>query len=545
MGGDCKLPRSDLGAANATARHQSAKEDNFTVVIIGGGLAGLMAAAHLAERGVLPLVLEADSRWPGGRLAGGDDDVFEYGGKIWHFRPDHGVHAVWGNYNNFRAALQRFTDTQLIPSTGEEWINRWKREVRTVEAGNAVRWSNIPAPFHYLQLLLMPQFWRTIIPLDFISLPGYLFSTLWAVGYDPLKERSALDGLVMKEFFRGWTPNLRATFRGLGANLLAAHESEIALTAYVAALRFYTILRRDAWNMEFFPRNSHDSLIAPLIDSINQNGGKLLLGSTVTRLERSAETWQITYESTISNGIRTVYADNVIVALNAPGAERLLKNSTTTCEEANRIPFPSGLRNVIIRLWFANQPTTGASSGMFTGDFVPDNFFWLHRLYLDEFAKWRASGGSTIELHFYGDDATLDLPDRNLIVLAVDEVQRAFPEVRGHFVYGVLRRNSKVHTRFRVPTADSLHVVSPWPNFYAAGDWIGFDTPSFWMERSTVTGIAAANAVLSNYGHDPYKLLPAAQSGLFVQSISLFVKLIRVIFSPVVHVGRRLRQSSP
>ena len=41
------------------------------VIIIGGGIAGLSAALHLAERGLKPLILEADEKFIGGRLAGG------------------------------------------------------------------------------------------------------------------------------------------------------------------------------------------------------------------------------------------------------------------------------------------------------------------------------------------------------------------------------------------------------------------------------------------------------------------------------------------
>ena len=110
-----------------------------------------------------------------------------------------------------RAMLERFTTVQLEASIGEEWINRWGREVRVVEAGQLVRFGWVPAPFHYLSLLYSPRFWSTITPLDFLSLPGFLFSILWTVGFDPIKEGIALDGLTMQDFFRGWTPNLRAT----------------------------------------------------------------------------------------------------------------------------------------------------------------------------------------------------------------------------------------------------------------------------------------------------------------------------------------------
>src|SRR5688572_22352959 len=114
-------------------------DNQFPVVVIGAGIAGLTAAAHLAEGGVPPLLLDADSLWSGGRLAGGAADTFEYDGRVWSFPSEHGVHALWGGYANMRAMLDRFLQIELQESSGEEWINRWGREVRTIEAGRAVR----------------------------------------------------------------------------------------------------------------------------------------------------------------------------------------------------------------------------------------------------------------------------------------------------------------------------------------------------------------------------------------------------------------------
>ncbi len=499
----------------------------FPVVVIGAGIAGLTAAAHLAEGGVAPLVLEADHTWPGGRLSGGEPVTFEHHGQTWTFSDEHGIHAVWGGYANLRATLERFTDTRLIDSPGEEWINRWGREVRMIEAGNAVRSRWLPAPFHYLQLLFHPHIWRTITPLDFLSLPGLLFSILWTVGLDPLKEEVALDGLMMDDYFRLWTPNLKATFVGVGCNLLAAPKETINLTAFIAALRFYTMLRRDAWHMQYFPAPPHDSLLSPLIRHVESAGGQVRYGAAVTRLERVEHGWRVVFEDANRRGLRSVIAEQVILAVQPPAAQRLLLAGEATAAQSASLKFPGAVRNATIRLWFGKSPREGTPGGMFTGDFLPDNFFWLHRLY-DDFAAWHtATGGSAIEVHLYAGKAVLEQPDNILLIQTLDELQRAFPELRGHLIHSNIRRNSMNHTQFRVPTQDSLWLETPWPGITACGDWIGYDTPSFWMERAATTGIAAANRVLSAYERQPFPVLQPRPPEILARGLSTIIGAFR------------------
>lgn len=517
----------------------------FPVVIIGGGLAGLAAAVHLAGQGITPVVLEASSAWVGGRLCGGDADTFTHAGRVWSFPPDHGVHALWGGYVNMSTMLARFTDVELQESQGEEWINRWGLNVKHAEAGSAVRARWIPAPFHYLQLLLRPRFWSAITPLDFISLPGFLVSILWTTGFDPLREQSPLEGLTMNEYFRGWTRNLRATFTGLGANLLAAPPDKISVAAFISALRFYTMLNRDSWHMRFLKGNSHDHLIQPLMDRITADGGRVMLGVTAQRIERGAHGWRVVVEDDARRGLRALNAEHVILAVNAPAARRLLDASPELAAEGDALKIPPALRTVAVRLWFSQQPREGAASGMFTGDFQVDNFFWLHRLFESEFGAWREAGGSAIEVHVYGSEKFLDQPDKSLLILAVNEVTRAFPELKGTFVSGAVRRNSRTHTQLAIPMRESLHVKTPWANIHACGDWVGYPTPSLWMERSVTTGMAAANAVLSALGHTPYEIQSPPKAGIVAALIGGLVRVLRGLFLPIFwllrFVRRRLR----
>jgi hypothetical protein len=114
--------------------------------------------------------------------------------------------------------------------------------------------------------------------------------------------------------------------------------------------------------------------------------------------------------------------------------------------------------------------------------------------------------------------------------------------MRGHFVHGVVRRNSQTQTQFAIPTADSLHVKTPWANLYACGDWIGYPTPSFWLERSTITGIAAANFVLSANGSDPYPILPPSRPERLVRILAILLRIFRKLLAPPFRALARLRR---
>jgi uncharacterized protein with NAD-binding domain and iron-sulfur cluster len=108
----------------------------------------------LAERGLKPLVLEADPKFVGGRLAGGE--TVEVDG--WNFRLEHGVHGIWSQYRNLQAMLARHNLRPVfVPAEEELWIYRDVTGVRSACVGSAIRRSIFPAPLHYLQLFLRPR----------------------------------------------------------------------------------------------------------------------------------------------------------------------------------------------------------------------------------------------------------------------------------------------------------------------------------------------------------------------------------------------------
>ena len=490
-------------------QHQS--NDRPQVVIVGAGLAGLSAALHLAERGLSPLVLEADPHHCGGRAAGGD--VIELDG--WRFRDEHAVHGIWSPYRNLQAMLTRHTIRPVfVPSQEESWIYRRGDLVKDAPVGSVIRHSWFDPPFHYLALFLSPRFLGMLSLRDWLSLPLVWYGLLLAVSIDPLREGQPMEGMWLSDLVRYWSPALRAFFIGLARNGLSAHPEEIPLSGFIAFLRFYTLLRRDAWAFSYMPSDGGTSLIDPIVGKLREMGGEVQMGTRVTRLEREGESWRMYWERTAELRAApggSILARKVVLATDAPNMAAILNASPDMAGTTADLYWPRGMETAVARIWFDREPKPGPEAGIFSGDFVLDNFFWLHRLQ-DQYATWhRATGGSAVEVHIYGPPELLEEPDAVLLARAIADVQSAFPELRGHLVYQMIRRNDPTHTLFGLGSAERhLGIQTPWPDLFCCGDWVRHPSPAFFLERACVTGIEAANGVLRSCGLETWPLLDYA-----------------------------------
>ena len=504
------------------------------VIVIGAGVAGLTAALHLAERGLPVTVLEADPRFAGGRLAGRDPVSVDG----WSFPLEHGVHGIWSSYLNFQAMLGRHRIRPMfVPAQEEDWFYRHGARLKKAAVGSAIRQSWIPAPFHYLTLFLKPAFLASIDLRDWLSLFNVWSGLLFAIGIDPLVEHQPLSGMHMSDVIGSWSPALRALFIGLARSGLSGQPSEIPLSGFLAFLRFYTVLRRDSWAFSYLPADGGTRIIQPMVTRLQALGGCLVLGKRVACLERSGPDWLLTCESSLPDGapsVETLRAEQVVLAVDAPAAKALLRASAHTAQQAAGLIFPRGTATAVVRLWFDRKPDQSAEAGIFSGDFILDNFFWLDRIQ-EPFLRWsRATGGSAIEAHIYGPPALLAEPDAALLARAITDVQAAFPELRGRRTFQHLQRNPPTHTLLGLAPAEQHPGIElPWPGLFCCGDWVRHPNPALFLERATVTAIAAANAVLQARALPAWPILPHPRPEPFAAWLE---KLMRR--------GRRARKAS-
>lgn len=509
--------------AGAISNLQSPISDLPEVLVIGAGVAGLTAAIHLAERGLPVRVLEADSLYAGGRLWGGAPtgrQRMNYGevtltlrGVTCTFQPEHGIHGLWWNYQNLRALLERFGVAPSVTLAREQaWIHAEGERVQWSEVGRLIGHASLPSPLNYLELFGSHRFLAMLGLRDWLALPWVWRSLLLCIALDPFERLIPLEGQALEDFFHGWSPRLRAMFSGLARSGLASSPEHISLAAFIAAMRFYTVLRRDSLRFVYFTGDPGVELITPLVERIRERGGEVLLGHEALSLLPSppgrgagGEGWALRADT--PRGPRTFFAQHVIVAADAPAARRLFAASPPLAERAAALNWPEGLPNATVRVWFDRMPRDGPEGGIFTGDFSVDNFFWLERFQRDYVAWSCRTGGSAVELHLYRTAEFFQQPDAVILALALHDLHRAWPELRGHVVHFVLQRNAAVHTRLTIDKAERwLGVATPWPNLWACGDWVRGPWPALFIERAVVSGIEAANGVLRSVGAAPFPL---------------------------------------
>jgi isorenieratene synthase len=334
---------------------------------------------------------------------------------------------------------------------------------------------------------------------DWVRIFSVWSTLLMAIGIDPFVEDQPLEGLSFGNELKRWGPALRGLFFGLTRNGLSTDPDEVPLAGFLAFLRFYTIMRRDAWAFDYLPTGGGE-VCANLAAKVTQLGGELRLLSRVMRVEKD-ESWTAYIQH---NGlVESVSAAFVILASDSPAAESVIKNSFP----AGNLFFPHGLAHAVIRLWFDTAPRKSPEAGIFSGNFIMHNFFWLDKIY-DPYRQWHnETGGSCIELHVYGPQNVLAQSDAILLTNILRDFYQVHPELKGHLIKPYLQRNAATHTLPALGGRGThLGIETPWEDFFCAGDWVRHSTPAFFLERACVTGLEAANCVLRARGLDEFEL---------------------------------------
>lgn len=469
------------------------------VAVVGGGIAGMAAAVVLAERGIRTSVLERQP-WLGGR-AGAFPVRLATGETV---QMDRGFHAFFRQYYNLRALLRRISpDLDLLQPLDDYPV--------IGPGGTRQSFARLPrlAPWNIVALTRRTPS-LTLSALRRVRLRSALSMLAFDARrtYERHDRRSATEYLDSLRF----PPAARQLLFDVFAHSFFNPEGAMSAAELLMMFHFYFTGNREGLPFDVARRPFSTGIWEPMRRYVEARGATVRTGADVRGVRRAAGRWAIDARG----ASEAIMADAVVLALDVAGLKRLLPATPF-----DRGAWAAGVRALqatlpfaVWRLWLDRPTAAGRAPFAGTAGFpLLDNISLFH-LFEDESRAWAAEHrGSVVELHAYAvPDGTAEARVRRAML---DGLHRLYPETRAarplDEVY-LLRSDCPAFapgSRASRPGIDT-----PYAGIYLAGDFVRMEQPSALMERAAVSGIAAANAILTAEGLPPEPVASIRRSGI-------------------------------
>lgn len=460
------------------------------VAVLGGGLAGIAAAATLGERGYQVTLYEKRAQL-GGKLTSfpvrvGDEEVWI----------SHGFHAFFRHYYNLNHFLDRLGLRRSFRAIDDYVI--------LTPHGEALAFGALE-PTPVLNLLAMAQKgffrWDQIL---FGPAKDHLGIFL---EYDPERTFKELDHLSFADFAQvaALPPRLKLAFNTF-SRAFFADEDKMSLAELVKCFHFYYLGHDGGLLYDFPTKDFEAALWTPIRRHLQGHGVELRLGRAVGKLGK-------TNEGFIVDGERF---DQVVLATDVVGARAILESAPGLSGLSDDFrQLRPGQRYAVWRLWIDRDVRAGLPVFVITDRQVMLDAVALYHHLEDESRAWVAQhGGAVIELHSYAvpdriaDEATI----RHQLLA---ELVTFFPELKqAHILHQhleVRRDFTAFHVGHHQRRPTSRSGV---PGLHFAGDWVKLPFPAMLMEAAFASGVVAANQVLESDGLRSEVLYTVPRRGL-------------------------------
>ena len=467
-----------------------------TALVVGGGIAGLVAATVLAERGVAVTLMEAQDRL-GGRVS------------AWPLSDgrtmSRGFHAFFRQYYNLRSLLRR-VDPRL------SMLRPVSDYPLQSAGGHSDSFAHLPLrpPLNLIGFVARsPSFnLRTLAGVDVrtaLELMTPVFPEAFA-RYDGESAASFLDRLRFPE-------QARHLALEVFSRSFFASPHDFAAGELVAMFHAYFTGSAEGLLFDVAADDYDTALWAPLGRRLAGLGVDVRTSARVTNLDLG-DPIEVGYVNETSGAAGSERPDGLVLATDARGLRRLVATARHADPDwaegvgrmADAPPFG------VLRLWLdrpvdADRPAFLGTSGYG----LLDNISVLERFEAGA-AEWASrTRGSVVEVHAYALDGEAAASPDTVQERLRTELARVYPETAGAGVSAQewLLRDDCSYPSADVPWADRPGVRTPNERVLLAGDGIRCELPVALMERAATTGMQAANALLAGWhtaGHDVWSV---------------------------------------
>lgn len=458
-----------------------------SVLVAGGGLAGLSAALELAERGYEVTVRERSSVL-GGRLATRDLDT-----AVGPFRVEHGLHMWFGNYHVFRNIRERLNlNHHFRPYDQVHFTFRTYRD-EVIES----------APKLYpLNLVNMLKSSPNLSLFD--GLANFrLVTDVMHYNHD-WNFRTRDD-----QTFVDWASQVGISrsfydlFLQPAASVTLNDPNQVSAAEMIMYTHLFMVSNPRAFDREITTVDHATAVIDPWAAYLSSRGVRFELGRAVDGLrfeqgraigEAGGERFDAVVLATNVTGTKHILSRSIALD---PASEALLQTLQGKVAAMDIAPPYK-----VLRAYFDRQLNPERPDILETPQHVPINLVAQFHQLEDESRTWaERTGGSVLEFHLYADPMWGSVADAQVWPTIAPVALELFPELAGARLLDAVVGSYHDFTSFAVgqaterPAADYPRRVGA-SNLTFAGDWVSTDYPSALMERAVATGREAANDIL-------------------------------------------------
>lgn len=442
-----------------------------TVIIIGGGIAGLAAAIRLAEQGYKIKLIEKRPVLGGRASSFTDPDTGE--------PVDNCQHVLMKCCTNLLDFYKRLGVENHI-----HWFNRFHfigKDNRISE----IYASNLPAPFH-----LLPSFLK-FSALNLRDKLGIAYAFFCMQAQDEALHPE-LDKVSIDRWLREHYQTERAIDTFWRPTLVSALNEEIEISSAKYAFKLFRtgfLKDRSSYEMGVPTIRLSELYSEPSIDFLAKYGGEVILKKSVAEInvENDTVTGVRLTDGSILSGDYYISAVTFDILLNILPKQIVEKETFfSNIRKLNVSPITG------IHFWFdrAVTPLDHASIPYRTIQWM------FNKTRNFEMGKSSVNDPSYLGLVVSASKNLMAKSRDEIVKMALDEVHEIFPESKNaNLLKSIVIKEHKA-TFSPSPGCDAYRPdsISPLSNFFIAGDWTKTDWPGT-MESAVISGYRCAKAI--------------------------------------------------